>query len=315
MAVDVGGLSFPADLVVAKAVYRSLAWDRDQRDWVRAHATHVLAEAGRPVTGPLYGENGAREAEVLRGDGLRVAMVAHGSELRLPSRHRDLYEWSPFDPASPQTAQAQELAERTGAVLTSYDGPTFVSTPDLLDFAPRARWLPVVVDVDAWASDAPVLQRDRLVVVHIPTRPWLKGSHLVDGALQDLHEDGVVDYRRLEQVSAETVRREVLDADVVIDQVVLGCYGVMAVQGMAAGRLTLAHVHERNRARVGGDLPVVEVTPDSLVAVIQAVASDRDAFRAAAAAGPAFVRHWHDGRRSADVLSDFLVGGRTGAAG
>jgi hypothetical protein len=310
VAVRRGLLDFPADYPVPMPVYRSPSWSVAQRDWVVREFTHVLIDGVRPLLGPLYGNNCGRELDALSAAGLAVGLIAHGSDIRLPSRHRELYPRSPFDPDHPNTRGLQAQAERLGSVFLGFDGPTFVSTPDLLDFAPRATWLPVVVDEARWASEHPVLERPRPVVVHVPSNPFLKGSHLVDGPLQEMSDRGLIEYRRLEGVPPEQMPAVVADADIVLDQFVLGLYSVMAVQGMFAGRLVVAHVADRVRARVPGELPIVEAGPQDVVAVLERVLDDRDAARATAAAGLTYARQVHDGTLSARTLAPFL--GRPG---
>ena len=99
-------------------------------------------------------------------------------------------------------------------------------------------------------------------------------------------------------------------ADIVVDQVLLGLYGVLACEAMAAGRLVLGHVGERLRARVPADVPVVETTPDDLAEVLDHVLEDRLAAQLAAAQGPPFVERFHDGRYSSDILAGFLMAER-----
>jgi len=297
---------FPADYAVEPAVYRSARWSLDQRRWVERSFSHVLLDGVRPLTGPILARDARRDLAAFRQAGLAVGLVAHGSEVRLPSRHRELYPYSPFDPALPETARLQANAERFGGVLARDPGPAFVSTPDLLDFVPRATWLPVVVDARAWRSDAPVLERARPVVVHAPSNPWLKGTAAADAALSRLHEQGLVEYRRVEGVRSADIPALVADADVVLDQLVIGCYGVMAVQAMHAGRLVVAHLPDHVRARFPAPPPVVECGPGDVTQVMTALLDDRDAFRAIAARGPAYAADVHDGRRSAGALAAFL---------
>lgn len=306
MAVRRGGLDFAADYAVPVRVYRSPSWSVAQRDWIVQSFSHVLIDAMRPLLGPLYGADCEREADALRAAGLTVGMIAHGSDIRVPSRHREMYPLSPFDPDHPTTRGLQAQSERLSAVMLGFDGPTFVSTPDLLDFAPAATWLPVVVDGAVWATDRPVLERRRPVVVHVPSNPFLKGSHLVDGQLQDMSDRGLIEYRRLEGIAPDQVPAVVADADVVLDQFVLGLYSAMAVQGMFAGRLVVAHVADRVRARVPGELPVLEARPDDVVAVLERVLDDRATHQAMARDGLAYARRVHDGAMSARVLAPFL---------
>jgi hypothetical protein len=307
MMVERDRLVFPADYLVPPAVYRSLRWRREQETALTHDFTHVLIDAMRPVLGNRYGSDCRGELALLRDAGLQVGLVDHGRDIRLGSLHRQLYPHSPWNDETWEHGRRLEAqASRLGTLMNEYDGPTFVSTPDLLDFAPRAQWLPVVVDLEPWRSDAPLLERERPVVLHAPTNPRLKGSHLVDPLLQDLHDRGRIEYRRIEGVPHAEMPKLVAEADLVLDQFVLGLYSVAAVEGMAAGRLVLAHVHDRVRARVGRPLPVVEATPDDLVDVIEGLLADRDAARAIAAQGPGFAAELHDGRRSAAVLAPFL---------
>src|SRR5690606_40172359 len=111
-----------------------------------------------------------------------------------------------------------------------------VSTPDLLLDAPRAVWLPVVVDPQRWRSENPVLTRARPVVVHVPSNPWLKGSDVVDAELTRLAERGVVDYRRVSGIASAEMPAVLAEADIVVDQLRMGLYGVAACEAMAGGR-------------------------------------------------------------------------------
>ena len=306
MSVRRAGLEFASDYAVPMTVYRSGRWGLAQRRWIAANFTHVLIDAMRPVTGSLLGDDCSAELPVLRGDGVSVALLAHGSDIRIPSRHRELYSHSPFELSNDLTRRLEVKARRLNSIMADFDGPTFVSTPDLLDFAPNAEWVPVVVDGTMWATDRPPLQRKRLVVLHIPSNPFFKGSDLIDPQLQRLHDTGLIEYRRLENVPPDQMPRHVADADILLDQFVIGNYTVTTVQGLCAGRVVVAHVDPRVRARVGENLPVVEAIAENIVEVVERIHAERDHFRAVADAGPGFAKRVHDGRISARVLAPFL---------
>jgi hypothetical protein len=121
-----------------------------------------------------------------------------------------------------------------------------------------------------------------------------------------MSDTGRIEYRRLEGISPDRMPDVVRDADIVLDQFVLGLYSVMAVQGMFAGRLVVAHVADRVRDRVPGELPVVEAGPDDVVDVLERILQARDEYRAVAAAGRLYASAVHDGARSAQVLAGFL---------
>lgn len=300
-------LTFPVDLLVPQETYAGGTWGRFLEDFVLDEATHVAVESLRPLFGHRNGIDCRKDVEILQRHGIATAMIFHGSDVRLPSRHAELYPWSPFtDDEWDLVPKLQAQVTRFLGIVEDFGGPTFVSTPDLLDFVPDAAWLPTVVDPSAWRTELPVLEREVPVVLHAPSNPHLKGSAHVEPVLERLQAEGLVEYRRIERVQPHEMPALVADADIVLEQFVLGLYSVAAIEAMAAGRVVLAHVHERVRERLPRPLPVVEADPKSLESVLRDVLADRERYRSLAAEGVAYATEVHDGRRSAQVLGDWL---------
>lgn len=303
---------FPADVRVPAEVFQHSAhWRRESFRIVSRHYTHVIIEAGRPLFGKLFDNDQEREIAALRRAGLMVGLAAYGSELRLPSRHRQIDEWSPFHDedwaAIPRLEDGalrfRELASATGA-------PVFVATPEQLLDWPEAIWSPVGIDPARWATDAPLLERQRPIVVHAPTNPIIKGTHLVEPVLEKLDREGVIEYRPVQGVRSDEMPAIIGGADIVLDQFRIGTYSTAAVEGMAAGRLVVAHLHDQVREAVqqtaGREVPIAAATPAELEALLRDVVARRDHYRAFAADGPHFARQVHDGRVMAAALEPFL---------
>lgn len=310
-AVLNGVFDFPVDFSVSKDLLTSSLWQERQRQHVLASYTHVLIEAERTIFGTRFGREASTEIPILRAAGLAVALLAHGTDARIPSAHAAREEWSPFADTSWELIPALEAtARRNVTLLTTFDGPVFVSTPDLIDDVPGAVWCPVVVDLARWRTREPLLQGVRPVVAHAPSNNKIKGSDVIDPIVQALADEGLIEYRRIEQVPPEQMPQVYGTADIVLDQFRLGSYGVAACEAMAAGRVVIGHVRddvrERVRAATGQHLPIVQATPATVEAVLRSLVAERDATIAAAERGPAFVEAVHDGRFSAQVLSDFL---------
>jgi hypothetical protein len=247
------------------------------------------------------------DVPTLRAAGLAIAAAFHGSEVRDPCRHRELYPFTAFeDPDEDLTSRLQAVTDQMHDRIRDFDGPRFVSTPDLIDFVPDAVWMPVVVDVAELATDAPVLERSRPVVLHAPSNSALKGSAFIDPALLELHEAGVIEYRRTSGLPHAEVVTMIKNADIVVDQAVLGLYGVFAAEAMAAGRVAVAHVAPQVRARIPTELPIVEITPSTVRAVIERVVHERDEAVSTAQAGVDYARRFHDGRMAAEAIAPFL---------
>ncbi len=308
-----GVIRFPVDQEVHSDAYRDSGWQKDQEQYVLGNYTHALIEAERPLFGTRYGTTCEVEIDRLRAAGIEVALISHGSDLRIPSRHAELFPHSPFDDPDDKTTRVlQARAVRNARIIEQFDGPVYVSTPDLLEYAPRATWCPAVVKASEWASDWPLLVRPVPRVVHIPSNGRLKGSEYIDEIMGALAAEGLVTYQRLTDVTREDIRREYTQADIVIDQLVMGLYGVASIEALAAGRVVVAFLGDDVRRHVreaaGVDVPIVEATVETLREVIIGLVTDRDAARAVAADGPGFVARVHDGRMSARVLAGFTGG-------
>lgn len=308
---------FPADTVVPVNVYRfSRRWQRREFEAVCAHSTHVLIEAARPLFGTLFDGDPIAEVAALRERGIQVGLISHGSDLRDPDRHGAIDEWSPFaDGQWQREPEYRRLTASHRALLRATDAPLFVSTPELLlDWSPSTL-LPLAVEQQRWATDAPVLAAPTLErpvprVVHVPSSAYVKGTPLIEPTMRALHDEGLVDYRQVQGVPFAEMPALIGGSDIVLEQFRTGTYSVAAVEALAAGRLVIVHLHEQVRQAVrdasGLEIPIVSATPATLEQVLRDIVARPDHYRAIAAQGPAFAAAVHDGRLSAAALAGFL---------
>jgi hypothetical protein len=296
--------------VPALVCQRSASWQASFEAYL-AQQTHVIWESGRSLLGRRCDMNVRREIALLRDREVHGALLFHGSDIRPPSRHAAQSPWSPFREATELGSLLEETALKNAALVAEAGVPVFVSTPDLLQWVPTATWCPVVVDSARWRAAAATPGSNRLpVVVHAPSSKWLKGTDLVEPMLRRLSDEGLVEYRQIVDVPHASMPDFYAAADIVLDQFVLGIYGVAACEAMASGRLVMSHVDDYTRAQVrertGLALPIHEATIETLEVELRRALAEPEAFEALRIAGPEFVDAVHDGRRSAAAMAPFL---------
>ncbi|RGE23179.1 glycosyltransferase family 1 protein [Leucobacter sp. wl10] len=313
MAMEVpGGFSFDADLLVPVGTYHN------DPDWQRrqfaaaASATHVLIEAEEPPFGRLMGRSVAAQARALQERGVNVAFLAHGTDIRLPSRHIAGNPLSYYDDPAVYLPRAEQLAARNIALVTGSGRPAFVSTPDLLVDLPGARWCPVAVDPERWAAQDRIERAPGapLRVVHAPSVAAYKGTDMILPTLERLRDEGLIEFRLVRGVPSRDMPAVFAEADVMLDQFRAGSYGVAACEALAAGCLAVGQVSPQVRSAVreetGRELPVLEADPDSLETLLRGLATAQD-LTPARARGVEFVRAVHDGRLAARALRDHWI--------
>jgi glycosyltransferase involved in cell wall biosynthesis len=190
-------------------------------------------------------------------------------------------------------------ARRAGAVVIgSYDAARWV---------PDAHVIPPGIDV---ASIEPVPPRDREhpVVLHAPSSRSRKGTEEVVAAAEKLG----LNLDLVEGVDHRAAFERYRNADLVVDQLNAGWYGMFAIEAMALGKPVVAFLHEeatrRTEEAFGVEVPIVHATKETLADVLERLVSDPAELRRIGAASRAYVERVHDLSAVADRLLDLYAG-------
>jgi glycosyltransferase involved in cell wall biosynthesis len=193
---------------------------------------------------------------------------------------------------------------RQRAILANarrYADLELVSTPDLLESAPRALHLPVAADLAHYPFSPP--SGSPALVLHAPTNRLIKGTRYVERAYEALRPRFPgVRFETIEKVPWAGLRDAMARADVVVDQVFMGWYGMVAVEAMALGKPVLCFVRSDFEPRLQG-CPIVRCTGDDLADRLGELLSNEPRRRELGAAGRAYVEREH----AAPVVAARLV--------
>ncbi len=192
-----------------------------------------------------------------------------------------------------------------------YADRMYALNPDLLHVLPeRAAFLPYAnVDINEWKAD-PKPVSARPVVLHAPTHRGVKGTPFIEEAMARLRREGVdVELLLVEKAMRTEARRLYAEADLLIDQVLAGWYGGLAVELMAMSRPVMCYIREEDLQFVPDamrkDLPVIPVRPDTLYATLKEwLTTRRTELLARGAWSRRFVETWHDPMKIARHLKD-----------
>jgi glycosyltransferase involved in cell wall biosynthesis len=150
--------------------------------------------------------------------------------------------------------------------------------------APRGPWPeydvvhPAIVLHD-W-EPAPVVAGEALRVAHAPSRRAVKGTETVLAAVGALRSRGApIELDLIEGVPNREARLRYAAADVVIDQLRVGWYGMLAIESMALAKPVVVHVDEQAAAETeeafGLELPLVRADEQTLEDVLAGLVERR----------------------------------------
>lgn len=210
---------------------------------------------------------------------------------------------------SPMCAEQDPKRLPNARHMLRYADRVYHLNPDLRRWLPGSRFLPYAsVDPHAIVPSRPPA-RDQLVVAHGPTNREVKGTEHVIAAVDALRGDGIaVRLDLVEGVAHHEALERFAAADVIVDQLRLGWYGALAVEGMALGRPVLAAIAEHDPADnpFGTELPIVPTAPERLRDDLRALLGDRERRERLGVQGRAFVERHHDPRAIARIVLDDL---------
>jgi len=247
-----------------------------------------------------------RDLAWLKRRGIGIVMTYQGDDARQGDVCRSRFAVSTADdvPAEYYSAAGDRCKRRRIAQVSKFVDQIFALNPDLLHvLPPGSRFLPYAnLDPKTWGlPPAPLSHGGRPVVLHAPTHRGVKGTRFVLEAVRRLREIDRIDFefQLIENVPHTEARELYCRADLLVDQLLVGWYGGLALELMALGRPVISYLREADRQFVptalGNELPVISATPDSVYDVLkQWLTVRRDKLPQRGAEARRFVERWHD---------------------
>jgi Glycosyl transferases group 1 len=186
-------------------------------------------------------------------------------------------------------------------------GAEIVGSYDAIRWVPHAEVIPPGVDLAAY-EPAPPSDRARPLIVHAPSSRRRKGTEHVLAAAEGLDAD----LELVEGLHHEEARERYRAADIVVDQLNAGWYGLLAIEAMALGKPVVTFLHyeavRRTEEAFGTRLPIVNASKETLrerlAALVAAGPAER---RRMGAESRAYVERVHDLERVTDRLLDLYA--------
>lgn len=235
----------------------------------------------------------------------KLIMHYHGDDLRqLDLIRKHQYNYAQYVTYSDES---EEKKRRRYEYFKRYVDKIFVSTPDLLNFTPTGEWLPLAIDVDYWQQLAKKnihRRRDKKIrILHAPTDRLRKGTQFVIKAMDALRKLGEnVELILLENIPHAKVAETYAEADIAIDQLLVGSYGTFAIEAMALGKPVLCYLREDVKKFYPTSLPIIHTTPDTLVLDIRRLIRQEHRWKEWGQRGQEYVRNTHDAEKIAERL-------------
>ncbi len=253
------------------------------------HSRPILFKAHYPSPTGL-------DLTLLRAAGHKLFYNFRGSELRLASV---------FKKASPYNY----VSENPDGIFTKYCEPeqrvyrdyvkgicngVFVTDPELGTYLTEAIICPRALDLNKWRNIGIKFTR-KLKILHAPSRRVVKGTREIEHAINSLIKEGYsIEFRLIEGMSNDEARKSYEWADIIIDQLRIGWYGVLAVEGMALGKAVISYIRDDLKHYLPFPSPLCYANPENIYDVLKALLENPENIISLGKRGRSYVEETHD---------------------
>ncbi len=197
-----------------------------------------------------------------------------------------------------------EMKKKRIRKCDQYADAIFAVNPDLLYFLPeKAKFLPYTIASWNQIEETPYRGvRQSLKIVHSPTDRGAKGSSIILQNLEKLKEryGGGIEIIIVENMPNKQALKVYSEADLAIDQVLIGWYGGFAVEMMKMGKPVMAFIRGEDLKFIPEEMAqecrqaIINVTPDNLYEKLCFLLENPDTLRGYREAALDYVHRWHD---------------------
>lgn len=197
------------------------------------------------------------------------------------------------------------------SMFGKYADRIYSVNPDLLYVLPKkAEFIPYAqIFVDEWKPEyLKSINKRVLNIVHAPTDRAVKGTKYIIEAVERLKKQGhKFNFTLVENLPNAKAKEIYRTADILIDQLLAGWYGGLAVELMALGKPVIAYIRSEDLKFIPSgmkkDMPVINANPNTIYSVLKKFLTvDKYKLPEIGKKGRSYVERWHDPLKTARML-------------
>jgi glycosyltransferase involved in cell wall biosynthesis len=249
------------------------------------------------------------ELYLLKLFGVKIYVQYQGDDARQGdySVSNYLINFAKFLPESYYNKKSDDLKRKRIKLIDGVAEKIYALNPDLMNVLPsRAEFLPYShIDLKDWGPVYNKIEGRPLRVGHAPSNRLVKGTDFIVNAIDKLKQEGYsIDFVLVEGLENKAAKEIYIGLDIVIDQLLAGWYGGLAVEVMALGKPVITYIRDGDLRHIPeqmkNDLPIINASTSTIYDVLKSVLlMPKMELYEIARKSRAYVERWHDSDRIA----------------
>lgn len=220
----------------------------------------------------------------------KVFMQHWGSDVRLYSKAKELNRFIKVKNIN------EDGIKRRLEVLSKHISNCIVSDYELYEyvkgFYKNIHLVRQCIDLENYK---PISSKNKKpLLVHAPSSPEIKGTQYILQAVESLKEKYDFDFTLVKGMPHEEAKKIYAKADLIIDQVLCGSYGIFSIEAMAMGKPVLCWISDFMKEKYPKELPIISANPENVKEKIEYMLCNREMLSEIGAQSRIYVEKYHD---------------------
>lgn len=227
---------------------------------------------------------------LLKNLGKKVIMQYWGSDVRMYSEAVKLNPYVKVKDTNEDSIKRklEFISRYVPDCLVDYELAEYVK-----DYHQNINYTRVAIDLNKYKYIKKTNNK-KLLIVHAPTAPEIKGTRYILEAIEDLKDKYEFDFKLVQGLKHEEAIKVYEKADIIIDQVLIGSHGVFAVEAMAMGKAVICWISDFMKERYPKELPIISANPDTLKEKLEDIIKNKDILMTIGENARKYVEKYHD---------------------
>ncbi|KYC87142.1 transferase [Heyndrickxia sporothermodurans] len=229
---------------------------------------------------------------ILKASEKEIVMQHWGSDVRLISEAKKLNPYALVKNANEDLIKwnLQKLSQQIKHCVV-FDMELYHYVKDYYE---NVSVIPAMVDMDQYQPSVNEKKKNKLLIAHAPTSPYIKGTQYILKAIESLKDQYNFDFITVQGKSHEEAIQIYREADLIIDQLHIGSYGLFAIETMAMSKPVICWISDYMKENYPKDLPIIIANPDTIKDCIENALKNLDMLPEIGKRGRAYVEKNHD---------------------
>lgn len=170
---------------------------------------------------------------------------------------------------------------------------------DLLPFST------VSIDIEKWPYSLNIKGKT-FNILHTPNHRGIKGTEFLLKAVSNMKSSGMDVNLILIEGKPNSLVQQIMEneADILVEQLIIGGYGLSAIEGMSKGLVVISNLEEEIYTRIFrrysflNECPILSATPESIEKILTTLYFNRNIIKELGNAGRQYVEKYHSDKSS-----------------